>query len=147
MCGAWSNNTKKRHSNILSLHEAKHRGKPQYSVGDEVLVYWSPFRAYIDIERKYHLRNIGLFKVVRIIGDNTVELDGLPGKMPRVLNTEYVHLYRRDYNAQLAAQRHSPQPPRLGQPDGDKERKILVTRRGSVSTGWLTETKLMYKVK
>ena len=106
----------------VAAQEAKHRGKPQYSVGDEVLVYWPPFRAYAEIERKHRLRYIGPFKVVRPVGDNAVELDGLPGKMPRVLNAEYVHLYRRDHDTQLAAQRHSPQPPRPGQPGGDKER-------------------------
>ena len=96
----------------VAEQEAKHRGNPQYSIHDEVLVYWPPFRAYADIERKHRLRYIGPFRVVRVVGNNAVELEGLPGRMPRVLNTEYVHLYKRDNDAQLAKLRHTPQPPR-----------------------------------
>ena len=100
-------------SNELLSRRQKHRGNPQYSIHDEVLVYWPLFRAYADIERKHRLRYIGPFRVVRVVGDNAVELDGLPGRMPRVLNTEYVHLYKRDSDTQLARLRHTPQPPRL----------------------------------
>ena len=96
----------------ITERENKRRGNPQYSTGDEVLVYWPPFRAYTDIARKHRMRYIGPFTVVRMIEDNAVELEGLPERMPRVINTEYVHPYKRDDDEQLRQLRQSPQPPR-----------------------------------
>ena len=54
---------------------------------------------------------IGLFTVLRMIGDNAVELDGLPERMPTTLNTEYIHPYRTGDNARLEEMRQSPLPP------------------------------------
>ena len=101
--------------------ESKHRGNPKYEVGDEVLVYWPPFRAYADLARKHRMRYIGPFAVTRVVGDNAVELKGLPDRMPKVLNTEYVHLYKRDDDPRLAELRQSPLPPRPQLRDNDDE--------------------------
>ena len=101
--------------------ESKHRGNPKYEVGDEVLVYWPPFRAYADLARKHRMRYIGPFTVTRVVGDNAVELKGLPDRMPKVLNTEYVHLYKRDDDPRLAELRQSPLPPRPQIRDNDDE--------------------------
>ena len=101
--------------------ESKHRGNPKYEVGDEVLVYWPPFRAYADLARKHRMRYIGPFTVTRVVGDNAVELKGLPDRMPKVLNTEYVHLYKCNDNPRLAELRQSPLPPRPQIRDNDDE--------------------------
>ena len=96
----------------ITAREDKRRGKPNYAEGEEVLVYWPPFRAYTDIARKHRLRYIGPFVVVKMIGDNAVELRGLPDRMPKVINTEYIHPYKRDEDQRLTLLRQSPQPPR-----------------------------------
>ena len=88
------------------------RGNPRYNEGDEVLVYWPPFRSYTDVVRKQRLRYIGPFKVTKMINDNVVELEGLPERMPKIINAEYIHLYKRDDDERLADLRQSPQPPR-----------------------------------
>ena len=96
----------------VAAREDLKRGKPRYEAGNEVLVYWPPFRAYTDIARKHRLRYIGPFEVVRMIGENAVELNGLPERMPKVINTEYIHLYKRDDDTRLTSLRQAPQPPR-----------------------------------
>ena len=96
----------------VANREQRVRGNPHYDKGDEVLVYWPPFRTYTDVVRKQRLRYIGPFKVVTMIGDNAVELEGLPEWMPRIIKTEYIHLYKRDEDVRLADLRQSPQPPR-----------------------------------
>ena len=95
----------------VANREARVRGNPQYGYGDQVLVYWPPFRAYADLARKHRLRYIGPFTVLRMIGDNAVELDGLPERMPTTINTEYIHPYRTGDDARLEEMRQSPLPP------------------------------------
>ena len=65
-------------SRIIAQRENTKRGNIVYQSNDEVLVYWPPFRAYADVARKHRLRYIGPFKVVRAVGANAVELEGLP---------------------------------------------------------------------
>ena len=95
----------------VANREARTRGNPHYDFGDQVLVYWPPFRAYADLARKHRLRYIGPFTVLRMIGQNAVELDGLPDKMPPVINTEYVHPYKHGDDMRLEEMRQSPPPP------------------------------------
>ena len=91
--------------------EDRARGKPLFQVGDEVLVYWVPFRAYNEEARKHRLRYVGPFTVTSVPSQGVVELDGLPERMPRLINTQYVHRYLRDVDPQLASLRNAPQPP------------------------------------
>ena len=49
----------------VTERENKHRGNHKYEPGDEVLVYWPPFRAYAELERKHRLRYIGPFTVIK----------------------------------------------------------------------------------
>ena len=82
--------------------ENQRRGTPTYTPGDEVLLYWAPFRGLqSEFPRKHHLRYQGPFTVTRVISPQAVELTGLPPAMPNVINTEYLHLYRRDSDQQL----------------------------------------------
>ena len=85
----------------VTERENKHRGNHKYEPGDEVLVYWPPFRAYAELERKHRLRYIGPFTVIKMIGENAVELKGLPGRMPKAINLEYIHPYKRDEDTRL----------------------------------------------
>ena len=103
---------------IQTTHrENMRRGKPIYHVGDEVLVYWPPFRPYADVARKHRLRYIGPFRVTNVPNANVVELLGLPERMPRTINTEYIHLYNRDTDSITASMRASANPP-LPTPSG-----------------------------
>ena len=72
--------------------------------------------------------------MIKRIGENVVELKGLPERMPKVINTEYVHLYKRDDDPRLAALRQAPQPPRphVRNDDGDD---ILRHQEGQCYTG------------
>ena len=105
----------KRHEenqrNQVADRENRARGNPQYQEGDEVLVHWPSFRPYADLYRKQRLRYVGPFIVKKRVGDNAVELEGLPSRMPTTLNTEYIHPYRRDQSEILTALRHTQQPP------------------------------------
>ena len=87
------------------------RGKPHYKEGDEVLMHWPSFRPYSDIFRKHRLRYVGPFRVVKAIGANAVELEGLPERMPKVINAEYLHKYVKDTSPVLESLRSAPQPP------------------------------------
>ena len=80
-------------------------------MGDEVLVYWIPFRAYNEELRKHRLRYIGPFTVRSVPNEDVVELEGLPARMPRNINVQYVHLYRRNDAAWKAALRDAPKLP------------------------------------
>ena len=96
----------------VESRENKKRGSPQYQVGDEVLVYWVPFRAYNEELRKHRLRYIGPFKVVHVPSPDVLELDGLPAKMPRRINVQFVHLYRKDAEIWKTTLRDSPELPK-----------------------------------
>ena len=95
----------------VAARENKRRGNPVYQMGDEVLVYWIPFRAYNEELRKHRLRYIGPFTVRSVPNEDVVELEGLPARMPRNINVQYVHLYRRDDAAWKAALRDAPKLP------------------------------------
>ena len=104
--------------NSLRLKEAVERGSYDIPLASRcntnrliVLVYWPPFRVYADLARKHRLRYIGPFSVLHMIGSNAVELDGLPDKMPPVINTEYIHPYKRGNDMKLEEMRQSPLPP------------------------------------
>ena len=94
--------------------------EPWFGIGPRPL-NWPLFRAYADLARKHRMRYIGPFTVTRVVGDNAVELKGLPDRMPKVLNTEYVHLYKRDDDPRLAELRQSPLLPRPQIRDNDDE--------------------------
>ena len=66
--------------------EDKKRGKHQYQEGDEVMLYWLPFRAFHDGYRKHKLRYVGPFRVRKVIQSDVLELEGLPEKMPSQIN-------------------------------------------------------------
>ena len=95
----------------IKEREDRKRGIPQYTAGDEVLMHWPSFRPYADMFRKHRLRYVGPFRVVKMIGQNAVKLEGLPERMPTVINTEYLHPYVRDESSLLSSLRHSPTPP------------------------------------
>ena len=69
---------KKGCSNKIAERENKHRENHKYEPDDEVLVYWPPFCAYAELERKHRLRYIGPFTVIKMISENAVELKGPP---------------------------------------------------------------------
>ena len=100
-----------RNEQTVKQREDQKRGNHQYRVGDEVLVYWPPFRAYSDESRKHRLRYVGPFVVARVLGMNACELEGLPSRMPKEINVEYLHPYRRDADGELAALRTAQPPP------------------------------------
>ena len=103
-------NEKKEQSSIKSREDAK-RGNPQFQPGDKVLMHWPSFRPYADLFRKHRLRYVGPFTVVQMVGTNAVELEGLPERMPNVINTEYLHPYITDDHPLLKTLRLSPDPP------------------------------------
>ena len=112
--GMVTQNTQKANQD-METRESKKRGNPRLHVGDEVLVYWPPFRAYSDEARKHRLRYVGPYRVKKVVGPSVVELEGLPAKMPSAINVEYLHPYTRDADDRLTALRTSPAPPRPGQ--------------------------------
>ena len=109
----------------VAAREDKRRGSPTYQLGDEVLVYWVPFRPYNEELRKHRLRYIGPFRVTRMMMPDVVELEGLPAKMPKGINVQYVHPYRRDAEAWKARLRDAPAlphpqgPPAPSEPSSD----------------------------
>ena len=61
------------------------------------MVYWPPFRGFDDeVPRKQRMRYAGPFKVISVPSQQVVELEGLPQRMPKYINLEYIHLYKRD---------------------------------------------------
>ena len=46
-----------------------------------------------------------------MVGENAVELEGLPERMPKVINAEYLHPYIQDDSSVLSTLRHSLPPP------------------------------------
>ena len=95
----------------IKKREDSKRGTSQYKTGEKVLMHWPLFRLYADVFRKHRLRYVGPFTVVKIVGENAVELEGLPERMPKVINTEYLHPYIQDDSSMLHTLRHSPPPP------------------------------------
>ena len=95
----------------MSGRENKARSTPTYKEEDEVLIHWPSLRLYADLYRKQRLRYMGPFKVKKMLGENAVELEGLPPQMPMSLNTEFIHPYRKDESDLLASLRHTQQPP------------------------------------
>ena len=74
-------------------------------------MHWPSFRPYADLFRKHRLRYVGPFTVIKMVGNNAVELEGLPERMPTVINTEYLHPYISDDHPLLESLRRSPDPP------------------------------------
>ena len=95
----------------IAERENKTRGTPRFEEGDEVLLHWPSFRPYADLYRKQRLRYVGPFKVKKMLGENAVELEGLPKRMPTSINAEYIHPYKRDDSDLLASLRNTQQPP------------------------------------
>ena len=112
--GMVKQNTQKANHDMETREDRK-RGMPQLHIGDEVLMYWPPFRAYNEEARKHCLRYVGPFRVQKVVGPCVVELEGLPAKMPAAINVEYLHPYRHDGDDRLAALRSPAAPPRPGQ--------------------------------
>ena len=73
----------------------------EFFVGDEVLMYWEPFSAYTTQPRKQRFKYQGPFTVVEVKPPHCVRLEGLPEKMPTMINVEYVHLYHRAKSPEL----------------------------------------------
>ena len=63
------------------------------------------------LERKHRLRYIGPFTVIKAIGENAVELKGLPERMPKAINLQYIHPYKRDDDSRSTRLRQLPGPP------------------------------------
>ena len=112
--GMVTQNTQKANHN-METRESRKRGNPQLQVGDEVLVYWPPFRAYSDEACKHRLRYVGPYRVKKVVGPSVVELEGLSARMSAAINVEYLHPYTQDADDRLAALRSSPVPPCPGQ--------------------------------
>ena len=77
------------------------RGTHTYQAGDEVLLYWVPFRTFNEGHKKHHTRYVGPFTVKRVVQPDVLELEGLPGRMPTHINVQYIHPYKRDANPQI----------------------------------------------
>ena len=103
-------NEEKEQESMKNREDSK-RGQPQFTAGEKVLMHWPSFRPYADLFRKHRLRYVGPFTVVKMVGTNAVELEGLPERMPTVINTEYLHPYISDDHPLLQALRCSPDPP------------------------------------
>ena len=103
-------NEEKEQESIKNREDSK-RGQPQFKTGDKVLMHWPSFRPYADLFRKHRLRYVGPFTVIKMVGNNAVELEGLPERMPTVINTEYLHPYISDDHPLLESLRRSPDPP------------------------------------
>ena len=95
----------------VKQREDRDRGNPDFRAGDEVLVYWVPFRAYSKEAHKHRLRYVGLFTVVSVPSPGVVELSGLPERMPKRINTQYVHRYLQDDDPRLTHLRRALPPP------------------------------------
>ena len=103
-------NEEKEQEHIKTREDQK-RGSPHFQPGDKVLMHWPSFRPYADLFRKHRLRYVGPFTVIRMVGTNAVELEGLPEHMPNVINAEYLHPYITDDHPLLRSLRLSPDPP------------------------------------
>ena len=90
--------------------ENKKRGNHQYKVGDKVLLYWVPFRAFQEGHKKHHTRYVGPFTVRRVVQPDVLELDGLPGRMPSHVNIRYIHPYKEDSDPTLHRLRRAALP-------------------------------------
>ena len=90
-----------RQQRQIKDREDKNRKAEQFYVGDEVLVYWEPFGAYTQQPRKQRFRYQGPFKVKEVRAPHCVGLEGLPEKMPLMINVEYIHLFKRAYTQEL----------------------------------------------
>ena len=80
----------------VKAREDKKRGDHQYKEGDEVMLYWLPFRSFHEGYKKHKLRYVGPYRVRRVVRTDVLELDSLPEKMPKQINIQYLHPYRRD---------------------------------------------------
>ena len=100
-----------KNKEAVTARENRRRGNPTYQPGDEVLVYWVPFRPYNEELRKHRLRYIGPFKVCGTPTADVVELEGLPERMPRKINVQYIHPYRRDAEGWKTQLRDAPALP------------------------------------
>ena len=85
--------------------EDKKRRAIEYYIGDEVLIYWEPFISYSTKPRKQRFRYEGPFTIVEVKAPHCVILDGLPERMPKTINVEYVHLFRRATSPELVTLR------------------------------------------
>ena len=86
----------------MKAREDRKRGNHQYKMGDEVMLYWLPFRSFHEGYRKHKLRYVGPYQVKRVIQPDVLELEGLPEKMPKQINVQYLHPYHRDSDGNLA---------------------------------------------
>ena len=66
--------------------EDRVRGHHQYQAGEEVLLYWPPFRAFNEEYKKHHVWYVGPFTVKRVVQSDVLELEGLPGRMASHIN-------------------------------------------------------------
>ena len=85
----------------VKAREDARRKAPEFFVGDEVLVYWEPFLTYSTQPRKQRFRYQGPFIITEVKHPHCVRLDGLPDKMPDMINVEYVHLFKRSREPEL----------------------------------------------
>ena len=85
----------------IGERENMRRKAPEFFVGDEVLVYWEPFMTYSPQPRKHRFRYQEPFTVKEVKHPHCVRLEGLPDKMPDMINVEYVHLFRRSCEPEL----------------------------------------------
>ena len=86
---------------LIRTRENATRREHRYKVGDEVLVYWEPFGAYTNQLRKQRFKYQGPFVITEVKPPHCVRLDGLPERMPDMINVEYVHLYKRTTSLEL----------------------------------------------
>ena len=91
----------------VEIRENSRRKAPEFFVGDEVLVYWEPFLTYSTQPRKQRLRYQGPFRVIEVKHPHCVRLEGLPERMPDLINVEYVHLYKRSQQLELTTLRNN----------------------------------------
>ena len=94
----------------VKQREDRVRGRHVYQPGDEVLLYWVPFRAFNEGHKKHHTRYVGPYKIKRVVQPDVLELEGLPGRMPSHVNIQYIHPYRRDADPQFTQLRQTRQP-------------------------------------
>ena len=83
------------------IQEDAKRRAMEFFVGDKVLVYWEPFQIYSTKPRKQRYRYEGPFTVTEVKPPHCVRLEGLPERMPTMINVEYVHLFKRASTPEL----------------------------------------------
>ena len=76
--------------------EDRKRGGYCYKEGDEVMLYWLPFRSFHEGYKKHKLRYVGPYRVSKVVQTDVLELEGLPERMPKQINVQYLHPYHRD---------------------------------------------------